>query len=357
MLVDEELKEAVANTAKLRVTESGLVKGVHLLGYKSKNKRNGEFYSYAKEAVASAAPSYVGLPIFLDHNSEGGRKFVDQIGVVKETSITDVGMIGDVQFNTEHPFYPATKWWIENRAETVGFSHDVIAKFDTSINSYVEIVKPKSVDLVVDPATTKGFAYRATEGVVQDKLDERRVQDIFSAINELYYMAYYNSKTPLTQPEFALKLIPVLQDGISELNSVANKPNVQKESDMDLTKLALDELKSARPDLVATIAKESVDAENAVLAKINDAVKDLPASAKTKVFMDLVNESVRAGKDVSGIVADRKELVAVTEATKKEHPETTGAKNVTENTKETTKQNTAKVDLSDDSILSLVNKR
>jgi hypothetical protein len=354
MLQEVELKEAVSNTSKLRVTESGLVKGVHLLGYKSKNKKNGEFYSYAKEAVISAAPAYVGLPIFLDHNEEGGRKFVDQIGIVKETSVVDVGMIGDIQFNTEHPFYAATKWWIENRTETVGFSHDVIAKFDTSLNSYVEIVKPKSVDLVVDPATTKGFAYRATEGVVQDKLDERRVQDIFSAINELYYMAYYNSKTPLTQPDFALKLIPVLQDGIVELNSVANKPNVQKESDMDLTKLALEELKSARPDLVAMIAKESVDAENAVLAKINDATKDLPASAKSKVFMDLVTENIRAGKDVAGIVADRKELVSVTESAKNEQPQTTGAKKVdkTEAVKESTK-----VDLSDDSILSMVNKR
>lgn len=301
----DNITEATKLPGKLKVDKDGKVKGVHLLGMKSKNG-----YNYAFEAIQKSHKEYVGLDIYLNHDLEkpAERDLKDKIGFIEDTTVSEsVGMLGDIQLNTEHPYYGAVKWWIEHNPKKLGFSHVAEARLDRTTKTMTEIRKPKSVDLVATPATTKGiFAesfHDVSEGVVEDKINERRFNLIWEATVSLYYDIAYPMGKTLTDSEKAVKFIPVLQDTISELS----KFKQVKESVMDLSKLTIEELKAGRADLVELIASEAVKAEQAIDAKVAESVKDIPEKGKTKVFLTLVRESVKAGKDITDLIADRKE--------------------------------------------------
>ena len=356
----ENIKEAI-KSGQFKVSSDGKMKGVHLLGYKSKNKKNGKEYGYTTEAVANAAPSYKGLSIYINHDHENpSRNLEDKIGIVEEAYVVEsIGLCGDVQLNTGHPMYAAVKWWAEHSPNDIGFSHTAEARFDMSTNNYTEIRNPKSVDLVATPATTNGlFAAvkesAVTEGLISDKIDERRVNLIHSAICDLFYSMYYNENKPLTQKELAVRFVPVLKDAIVELSNFAGE-TTQESEDMDLTKLTIEELKTARADLVTLIASEALQAEKDLTSKVSEAVKALPETAKSALFMEQVREHIKAGKDAAALVADRADMFkAVSEAAQTEKPVTTGAKTAVETVAESTKTGKS---ISEEDILAKIKKK
>jgi hypothetical protein len=266
------------------------------------------------EAITDAHKLYEGLDIYLNHSDPtetGDRDVTTKIGFITSTSVKEsVGMLGDVQFNTKHPHYEAMKWWVENQPNKIGFSHIAEAKLDNATKTMVAIRKPKSVDIVSRPATTNGIFKESfssvSEGIVEDKVQERRVSLLVSAFNNLYYESEYNQGKPLTQDELAVKLTPVVQDLLQELS----KNELTKESTMDWKDITIEGFKEHRSDLVTVIASEAVKAEKDIDAKVIEATKDLDAKAKSKLFMTQVRESIVAGKDVAELIADRKEVFA-----------------------------------------------
>lgn len=339
----EKILEAVSLSKKHKVDKDGKVKGVHLLGLKSQNK-----YEYAFEAIKEVHTEYVGLDIYLNHDLEkpAERDIKDKVGFIEATSVREgVGMEGDIQLNTEHPYFGAVKWWIEHNPKKMGFSHVAEAMMDKSTRTMIKIRKPKSVDLVANAATTSGiFAeslVEVSEGVIEDKISEKRISLIWDAINSLYYGLAYPMGKNLTDEQKAVSLTTVLQDAIAELN----KFKTVKESIMDLSKVTLEEIKAARPDLVEVIASEAIKAEQAIDTKVSEAVKDIPEKGKSKVFMTLVRESVKAGKDVSELVADRKEAFA------------TVVETVTAPAKKQSEDAPAPKKLTDDEVLGLIKKK
>lgn len=298
-----------------RVSKTGIIKNVHILGFKSKNGRE---YSAKSMTDAVEAKIYNDVPIFINHDEEDvtrNSNFKDKMGFILESRYDEsLGIIGDVQLNTGHPYYESAVWWVENAPDRVGFSH--VAPIKESKDGVVSAIgKPYSLDFVSTPATTKGLL--AKEGVIEDKIDENRLNAINCAVQDLFYSIRYPLTTSkLTQEEQALQYVKVLKDAIAELTQLGNskKTTTEKESVMDMKTLTLELLKAERADLITAIATEAITAERAIDATVAEATKSLPETAKTTVFMKLIRESVASGKDVADIVADRKSVAVVVES-------------------------------------------
>ncbi len=143
----------------LRVDRAaGIIRGVKILGLESQNGR-----SYLPAALTSAMPLYEGAKVNVNHpRSPVGapRDYQDRIGTIRNVTVNAAeGLFADLHFNPQHALAGQLAWDAEHAPENVGFSHNVLAKVGRrGDRTVVEgITKVQSVDLVADPATTRGL--------------------------------------------------------------------------------------------------------------------------------------------------------------------------------------------------------
>lgn len=137
--------------------QAGVLRGVKILGLESRNGR-----SYRPEALAQAAALYEGAKVNVNHPKGGPyapRDYQDRIGVIRNVAARADGLYGDFHFNPKHALAEQLLWDAEHAPENVGFSHYVEARTARSGERVTveEIVRVQSVDLVADPATTRGL--------------------------------------------------------------------------------------------------------------------------------------------------------------------------------------------------------
>ena len=158
--MNELLQEFVdSRGVALRIDRAeGVLRGVKLLGHESRNGRR-----YLPEALASAAGLYEGAKVNVNHSKSGplvARDYQDRIGVVRNvTARSAEGLFGDLHFNPKHALAEQLLWDAEHAPENVGFSHNVQARTSRQGEQTVveAILHVQSVDLVADPATTRGL--------------------------------------------------------------------------------------------------------------------------------------------------------------------------------------------------------
>jgi hypothetical protein len=142
---------------------AGVIRGVKVLGLESRNGR-----SYLPEALAQAAPLYEDAKVNVNHpkgNPGGPRDYQDRIGTIRHVSLQGgEGLFGDFYFNPKHALAEQLMWDAEHAPENVGFSHNVEARVGRRGERVVveAITRVQSVDLVADPATTRGLFEAAT---------------------------------------------------------------------------------------------------------------------------------------------------------------------------------------------------
>lgn len=164
--------------------ESGVIQGVKILGLESRNHR-----SYLPEALARAVPLYEGAKVNVNHpkgNPCGPRDYQDRLGTIRQVEVRpEEGLFGALHFNPRHALAEQLIWDAEHAPENVGFSHNVEAQTSRRGDRVVveAITRVQSVDLVADPATTRGLFEsadsRATEtplAVAELTLDDLRRQ-------------------------------------------------------------------------------------------------------------------------------------------------------------------------------------
>jgi hypothetical protein len=153
----------------------GLLRGVKLLGLASKNGRE-----YPETALARAARLYEGAKVNVNHpkgHPLAPRDYQDRLGTIRNVAARPgEGLFGDLQFNPKHALAEQLLWDAEHAPENVGFSHNVQARTGRrgdrgEITVVEEILAVQSVDLVADPATTRGLFESAT---LNDQADERQ---------------------------------------------------------------------------------------------------------------------------------------------------------------------------------------
>lgn len=138
----------------LEVDEAeGVIKGVKILGMSSKHKRK-----YPLQTMRAAVQMYEGVKVNVNH-SVGQRQYQDRLGNLVNVKVGRDGLYADLRFNPKHPVVEQLLWDAKNAPNNVGFSHIAEGKVRRSKGDLIveEIVKVLSVDLVADPATSKGL--------------------------------------------------------------------------------------------------------------------------------------------------------------------------------------------------------
>ncbi|HEY5312088.1 MAG TPA: hypothetical protein VIK18_06195 [Pirellulales bacterium] len=145
--------------------QAGVIRGVKILGLQSRNGR-----SYLPAALAGAVALYEGAKVNVNHPKgapEGPRDYQDRIGVVRNVTLrAEEGLFADLHFNPAHALAGQLAWDAEHQPENVGFSHNVQARVTRDAQRVLveAITKVQSVDLVADPATTRGLFESQTAG-------------------------------------------------------------------------------------------------------------------------------------------------------------------------------------------------
>jgi hypothetical protein len=144
--------------AAMRVDrQAGVIRGVKILGTESRNGR-----TYLPEALAQATSLYEDAKVNVNHPKTGAgapRDYQDRIGAIRDVAARPDGLFADFHFNPKHQLAEQLAWDAEHAPENVGFSHNVEARTARRGDRVVveAILRVQSVDLVADPATTRGL--------------------------------------------------------------------------------------------------------------------------------------------------------------------------------------------------------
>jgi hypothetical protein len=152
--------------ARLRVDrERGVIEGVKILGLESRNGR-----SYLPAALQTARVLYEGAKVNINHPKGPApqpRDYQDRMGTIRRVEWrAGLGLFGDLVFNPKHALAEQLMWDAEHAPENVGLSHNVEARVARRGEQMVveAITRVQSVDLVADPATTRGL-FEATRSL------------------------------------------------------------------------------------------------------------------------------------------------------------------------------------------------
>jgi hypothetical protein len=177
--VNEKLQE-YADSRGLPIhadRQRGVIRGVKILGTRSQNGR-----TYLAEAIGQAVPLYEGAKVNVNHakgTPSGPRDYQDRIGVIRNVTVrADEGLFGDFHFNPKHALAEQLLWDAEHAPQNVGFSHNVQARTARRGDTVVveAITKVQSVDLVADPATTRGLFESAERNLQSDDASEQTAE-------------------------------------------------------------------------------------------------------------------------------------------------------------------------------------
>jgi len=152
--------------------QSGVIRGVKILGRRSRNGR-----TYPHETLSAAAGLYEDAKVNVNHpkgNPAGPRDYQDRIGVIRNVVVRrEEGLFADFHFNPKHVLAEQLLWDAEHAPQNVGFSHNVQARVARRGEEIVveAITRVQSVDLVADPATTRGL-FESANGPANESANE-----------------------------------------------------------------------------------------------------------------------------------------------------------------------------------------
>lgn len=96
----------------------------------------------------------------IDHQPDpNGAVYGVRFGRVFNPRVGTDGIYADYRYNPEHKHARDFAWWVDNDPTAIGFSIDAMSKIERRSNGKIGIVgfkKVNSVDVVGDPASTKG---------------------------------------------------------------------------------------------------------------------------------------------------------------------------------------------------------
>lgn len=144
---------------------AGVLRGVKLIGHKSKNGRR-----YTREALARARRLYEGAPVYCNHPDRPGdeRKVEDRVGMVQNVRLTESGLYGDIVLLKSHPMAERLYEIAEDPRKHgwLGASHNAEGQVDyeggEAVVSHIDSVR--SVDLVSEPASTTSLFESSRRG-------------------------------------------------------------------------------------------------------------------------------------------------------------------------------------------------
>lgn len=148
-----------------------VIRGVKLLGLRSRNRRN-----YDTDGVRKTAPALLeGARVYIDHPStpEQPRSYRDAFGVVEGYEYRPgAGHFGNIRYNPDHPLAKQFVWDVKNSPKSLGMSVNARirpGKTDKGGDIVVESLEMvRSVDIVTKPATADGIFEHEEEDQIMD---------------------------------------------------------------------------------------------------------------------------------------------------------------------------------------------
>lgn len=295
--------------------------GVKVLGLESANGRR-----YLPEAVSAALSLYEGVKVNVNHpegNPNGSRGLLDRFGRLSNVRVEGDCLRGDLKYNPKHPAAEAVAWWAENDPGAIGLSHNAVGSGESDKDGVFvveKIVAVRSVDLVADPATTKGL-YEShlmdpdltgpAPGEDEAGWEAKLGHLVAEILKDGTLDAAAKKKKLLT----ALKLLdddkpaPSPPGEGEEDEDVGDKKKDSEESVKLSRKLAEKDrlLTEQRRKLDAYEAAERLSA-NRARAKTLCEASGLPATLVTDVFLDQLAEAASEAK-MKALIQDRRALV------------------------------------------------
>lgn len=275
------LREVYTNSGHSVDHESGVIRGVKIIGTESKNNRR-----YMPEALAEAASLYNKRPVYTNHvNRKAGtdrdvlQKFAWLENVYQDAT---GGLSGDLHYLKSHPMGPVLAEAAQRNPEHFGLSHDADGEVTYKEGKAIvtKIKKVNSVDLVTDPATTQSlFESEQTQmfdSTVKQVL-ESLAGDKSAAILESLPAELHEAqiKIEAADPGHDVQLLTVF--------------SVLAES-----KFGIKEQPEVKPDALAeSVAKqnETIEQLTKTVSELKEALEKVPAPAKPKPSVGRLQES------------------------------------------------------------------
>lgn len=294
------LTECCGQDGKLSVQEDGLLKNVRILGTESVN---GRFYSL--DVQKQGIGLYEGSKVNFDHpplnNPTAPRIVASRFGKLQNIRVESDGMRGDLRYNPHHPMAPVVKWFAENMPDVLGLSHNAVGVTSQrdGVTVVERIVAVRSVDLVADPATTKGLfeGLMDTPGIADtlgggtggDEGYEAKIGHlVVGIIND-------SSLDKSAKKKKILQALKLLDDGKS-----GDEPEPEPKPTEEGRRVTT-------PTDGQKTLQEQIDAEKAKTKKILAAVKDLPAGTVSDVFLEQL-QNAADDSALKVLVEDRRKL-------------------------------------------------
>jgi hypothetical protein len=152
------IRECCEQSGMTADADAPILRNVKVLGLESLNKRR-----YTPEAVRKAVSLYEGRMVNLNHPVKPNqpRGVLERFGVLRGVHEDSQGGLRarEFHYNPEVEGAKAIRWWADNMPEALGLSHDAVGRGKDVDGTFVveEILDVRAVDLVADPATTKGL--------------------------------------------------------------------------------------------------------------------------------------------------------------------------------------------------------
>lgn len=162
-----------------REGDKPFIDGVLLCGASSANNRD-----YAKEAFeGDRAARYEGRPVHVNHTNE--RTVEGKLGWISNVTrrASDGMPVGRLNVNPKHPLAESVLWAAEHNPSFYGMSHVAHCRTKAGANGrelVEEILSVESVDIVAEPATTKGL-YEQTGGRAVAKIKLTKLIECLAA--------------------------------------------------------------------------------------------------------------------------------------------------------------------------------
>jgi hypothetical protein len=155
------------------VVSNNTIKGVRVLGVKSKNNR-----IYPVELMKKSLHLYENAVVNLDHPThDKSRSVKDVFGKLVNPRIVGESIVADLEFNPNHDYAPAFTYFAEKQPGLIGLSHEAIARtrMDNVTGEEIveEITELEGVSLVATPATNPNGLFESYNRIMESFMKKK----------------------------------------------------------------------------------------------------------------------------------------------------------------------------------------
>jgi hypothetical protein len=275
--------------------ESGVIRGVKLLG---RNSRNGRVYT--EEAMRRGVELYRNVKVYLGHprsaELEEDRKFQDWLGIVENPRYESDGIYGDIRLRKESVHYKEIIEAAESFGSFFGASHvaEGISRFEHDIEYIEELGRVRSVDLVCDPASVRGlFESMTFQRETQEEIDTlvEEVERFANTATRLLQTALDHDEASLTSD--AADVARTLGDTLAKWIDSPGSGTVNGKAVSDYAKQIINSIVVTLGD---PLAPESTGQLEASLQELREFVNGLRDGRNS-----LIDDAAAANRDIEPI--------------------------------------------------------